>query len=118
MERAGEFIASPPNSMKAMNDNRQLLANVNLDLHGPALELLDTMDARRIRVQVKVPENATPKRRAQSCSFTLIGATTTVEDPGSVLRTTLSDIVARYNVKRKFKLKATGDKLHFAPPKK
>lgn len=101
-----------------MNDNRQLLENVNLDLHGPAIELLDAMDARRIRVQVKVPENATRKRRAQSCSFTLIGATITVEDPGNVMETTLSDIVARYNVKRKLKLKAIGNKLQFAPPKK
>lgn len=118
MGRAGEFIASPPKSIQAMNDNRQLLANLNLDLHGPAIELLDTMDARRIRVQVKVPANATPKKRAMSCSFAVLGATVTVSDPLNVMKTALSDIVARYNDKRKVKLKAIGDKLQFAPPPK
>lgn len=98
-----------------MNDNRQLLRLVNLDLHGPALETLNAMLARRIRVVLQVPKNATEKNRAQSCSFEIKDATVTIEDPMNELRTTLSDTVARYNERRKTKLKAYDNKLSFAP---
>lgn len=101
-----------------MNDARQLLSNLALDLHGPAIELLQAMEVRRIRVQLQVPKSGTPKNRAQSCSFAVLGATITVEEPSSAMETTLSDIVARYNEKRKRKLKANGNGLSFAPKPK
>lgn len=100
-----------------MNQNRQLLRVVSLDLHGPAIEVLDAMLARRINIRVKVPKTATVQEPSKSVSFEVVSFPVNEKSPAQDLAKEISDTVLRYNAKRKKPLKASGLKIQFSQVK-
>lgn len=91
-----------------MNDNRQLLQRVHLDLHGPALDILNELSSRALRVRVKVDGDATPKNRSNTMHFDLYGSANHVKDPEGLAKSIVADVVARYNSRRPVQVTVDG----------
>lgn len=100
-----------------MNTPAQLLTRTAFPLHDPALEVQRRMDEKRVRVRMTIPKKSTEKDRSTYVEFTLIDGPVNVENPAEVLAKAVKATVDYFNVTRKIKVVANGNKIKLVQEK-